>query len=252
MTAPILYCGDTDLNGAASYLAGMMTAWGLEFDYVPSHIALTDESLGTGRKLFILSDYPGAQLSAALHLALVAQVQAGAGLLMIGGWESFHGLGGDWDGTPVGEALPVRISNTDDRVNFAQSAYLSAAEPTHPILAGLPWGSLPPAIGGMNRVKAEADTKILLTARPLQVAAQGAQPWQASFGAELPALVVGEHGAGRTAAFLSDVAPHWVGGFVDWGNGRVTGQARGAGGIEVGNWYADFWRQLLSWTGRLA
>ncbi len=31
-------------------------------------------------------------------------------------------------------------------------------------------------------------------------------------------LVVGQHGRGRTAALATDVAPHWVGGLVDWGD----------------------------------
>lgn len=252
MPSPILYCGDTELTGAASYLAGLMTAWGWQFDYVPSHVPLTPETLGTGRRLFIVSDYPAAQLPTELQSGLVEQVRAGAGLLMIGGWESFHGLGGDWDGTPVGNALPIQIGTADDRVNFAQSAYLSALAPDHPTVAGLPWPSTPPAIGGMNRVTVAPGGTVVLTARPLQMSASGARAWQADFGPEFPALVVGEQDRGRTAAFLSDVAPHWVGGFVDWGDRRVTAQAAGAPGVEVGGWYADFWRQLLSWTGRLA
>lgn len=152
MSFPILYCGDTELSGAASYLAGLMTANGWSFDYVPSDRPLSEETLGTGRKLFIVSDYPAAQMPTSVQAALAEQVTAGAGLLMIGGWESFHGLGGDWDGSPVGGALPVRIGDVDDRVNFPQSAFLSAAAPDHPTIAGLPWSSTPPAIGGMNRV----------------------------------------------------------------------------------------------------
>ena len=37
MSVPILYCGDTNLEGAASYLAGLMAHCGWAFDYVPSH-----------------------------------------------------------------------------------------------------------------------------------------------------------------------------------------------------------------------
>jgi hypothetical protein len=48
----------------------------------------------------------------------------------------------------------------------------------------------------------------------------------------------------------TDVAPHWVGGFVDWGDQRVA-QAVANDGIEVGNWYARFFRNLLVWTGNL-
>ena len=62
--------------------------------------------------------------------------------------------------------------------------------------------------------------------------------------------MVGEHGRGRTAALATDVAPHWVGGLVDWGDQRVV-QDVGGGSIDVGNWYARFFRNLLVWTGRL-
>ena len=66
-----------------------------------------------------------------------------------------------------------------------------------------------------------------------------------------PLLIVGRHGAGRTAALATDVAPHWVGGFVDWGDQRIV-QEVGGGMIEVGNWYARFFRNLVAWAGRIS
>jgi hypothetical protein len=59
---------------------------------------------------------------------------------------------------------------------------------------------------------------------------------------------VGQWEKGRTAALLTDVAPHWVGPFVDWGRPRVAAQAPEANAIEVGGDYAQFFRQLLEWT----
>ena len=65
-------------------------------------------------------------------------------------------------------------------------------------------------------------------------------------------LVLGAADRGRTAALMTDLAPHWVGGFVDWGDGeRVTAQAPGSWQIEVGNLYAQFVANLLAWTGQL-
>src|SRR4051812_3081919 len=111
---PIVYLGDGSLSGPAGYLAGLMSLWKFGFDYVPSDVR-ADESLGRSlRKLFIVSDYPAKLLSTSLQKKIVEQVNAGAGLLMIGGWESFCGLGGDWAGTPVGNALPVDIETADD------------------------------------------------------------------------------------------------------------------------------------------
>jgi uncharacterized membrane protein len=63
-------------------------------------------------------------------------------------------------------------------------------------------------------------------------------------------LALGGCGDGRTAAFASDVAPHWVGGFVDWGVERITRTVAG-GEVEVGGFYAAFFANLIRWTGRL-
>ena len=254
MTSSLLYCGDTDLNGAASYLAGLMASWGWFFEYVPSHQKMTTEQIMRPRSLLILSDYPAAQFPADCQQLALQQIEQGGGLLMIGGWESFHGYGGNWDETPLGAALPVVIESQDDRMNFAQSAWLSPAR-EHPVTRQLPWLAQPPAIGGMNRVTAKPGAQTLLKAHSFAVQANGTSPapdqtWTFTPAQTFPALVVGERGLGRTAAFLSDVAPHWVGGFVDWGMPRVTGQATNGQAIEVGSDYAQFWKQLLEWTGR--
>lgn len=251
MTAEILYCGDTSLTSAASYLAGVMTHAGWEFDYLPSDVPLSRDRLGRGRRLLILSDYPAARVSAELQAEIVQQVQGGMGLLMIGGWESFHGLGGDWDATAVAPLFGLKIAAADDRQNSFSPALLhpSAATP-HPILDGLPWDAAPPFVGGWNRVELDTATELL--------SIQQFEHWRrtdtghlaADAACSQPGLTVHTVGSGRCAAFLSDVAPHWVGGFVDWGDQRVTAQAPGAEPIEVGDWYAQFWRQLLKWTGQ--
>lgn len=251
MTAPILYCGDTSLESAASYLAGLMTHFGLEFDYVPSDEKISEGLVARPHSLLILSDYPAAQFHVELQQQVVQQVQQGMGLLMIGGWESFHGFGGNWDGTPIGSTLPVEISGSDDRVNFAQPALLHPTDWTEE-LWGLPWFLCPPSVGGINRFKPKSDSQVLLSVspfRPYYNVVVKAIRWQSDSSAA--ALVTGKSGQGRTAAFATDVAPHWVGGFVDWGPSRVTAQAPGAGAIEVGSDYASFWRRLLSWTARL-
>lgn len=252
MPAAILYCGDTDLSSAAGYLAGMMTQFGWEFEYRPSEVPLTSRDEVSGRKLYIFSDYPAVNVSKELQIHIADQVAGGAGLLMIGGWESFHGFGGNWDGTPVGDLLGVSISARDDRCNsFSPAMLVPEGAADHPTVTNLPWRSSPAFVGGWNAVE-------LTTAVPLLNIRQFQECRLADDGTLLgtsprsfPGLTVNSHGAGRATAFLSDVAPHWVGGFVDWGDARFTAQAIGASAIEVGNWYACFWKQLLAWTGRL-
>ena len=252
MPPAILYCGDTDLSSAAGYLAGLMTHFGWEFEYRPSDVILTSGDVLSGRKLYIFSDYPAANVSKDLQIQIADQVAGGAGLLMIGGWESFHGCGGDWDGTPVGEILGVSISSNDDRCNSYSPAMLvpeGAAD--HPTITNLPWLPSPAFVGGWNAVELTSAVS-LLSIRQFQdcrLADDGSLLGTSP--RSFPGLTVNSHGEGRATAFLSDVAPHWVGGFVDWGDARVTAQARGAGTIEVGSWYARFWKQLLAWTGRL-
>lgn len=251
MTGSILYCGDTDLTNAAAYLAGLMTAWGWEFDYLPSNVAMTPGMLNASRSLIILSDYPASQFNEACQQQALGLVQKGCGLLMIGGWESYHGFGGNWDGTALGNVLPVEISPMDDRVNFDQSAWLL---PTgdHPITRGLPWRERPAAVGGMNRVQAKKDAAVLLNAHSFAVSAATDEKFEFEPREKFPAVVVGAYGSGRTASFLSDVAPHWVGGFVDWGLPRVNAEAKNSNAIEVGSHYATFWKQLLEWTGSMS
>ena len=69
-----------------------------------------------------------------------------------------------------------------------------------------------------------------------------------SIGDPDPLLVTGVYGQGRVCAMATDAAPHWVGGLVDWGKSRVEAQADGAEAIEVGNWYAELFANIVKWT----
>ena len=249
MANSILYLGDTHLRDAAAYLAGLLHHWGWEFEYVRSDESATSEMLAVPRALFIVSDYPSARMDVAVQRRLLEQVTAGAGLIMIGGWESFHGLGGDWDGTPIGDALPVAIATEDDRLNCDQPVLVRRVA-EHPAVNDLPWDSRPPVIGGFNRLVAKTESTVLLEARRLAAQRSGDEFVFTPLDRH-PLLVVGQFGSGRTAALATDVAPHWVGPLVDWGTPRVSAQAPGANGIEVGGDYATFFRQLLSWAGHL-
>jgi hypothetical protein len=247
----ILYAGDSSLSGAASYLAGVLTHAGLPFDYVPSARPL-GAALARGEYgLYILSDYPAARLRPADCRKIVAAVSAGAGLLMIGGWESYHGLGGDYDRCEMADVLPVRILARDDRVNSSQPVVVQKVL-DHPIVSGLPF-RLPPHVGGYNRVRAKRGAETILMGRHLVVKAGEGAGLRVATGRSSPLLVVGRFGRGRTAAFASDAAPHWVGGMVDWGAKRIQARAKGGEGVEVGNHYAEFFARLVRWTmGELA
>jgi hypothetical protein len=242
----ILYAGDSSLMGAASYLGGVLTHYGLAFDYVPSAKPLSGALARGVYGLYILSDYPASHLRPADCRRILDSVEAGAGLLMIGGWESFHGQGGDWDRSPLAAALPVHIASADDRVNSSQPVVVQKVA-DHAIVQGLPFRA-PPHVGGYNRVRAKAGAVTVLMGRHLVVKAGAMGTLRTSPGRASPLLVVGQFGRGRTAAFASDAAPHWVGGLVDWGAKRIAARAKGGDPIEVGNHYAELFARLVRWT----
>lgn len=246
MPAPILYFGDTSLTTAAAYLGGLLAKAGWIFDYVASDVSVDAPEIVDGRSLVILSDYPSARMSPSVAEAVVEAVSRGTGLVMLGGWESYHGLGGDWDRTAVARILPVEISAADDRRNCDHPVFLQPVS-DHPILRGLPWKDRPPLIGGFNQVRPKPGTEVLLEgvhvrARFTPVGLE-ATPTDRT-----PLLAVSHHGSGRVACLMTDVAPHWVGPLVDWGDARITAQAPGAGEVEVGSLYALFFTQLLEWA----
>lgn len=242
----VLYCGDTSLESAAAYLAGLLTHWNVDFDYVPSDSDLPDESIASAPGLIILSDYPAERVTESQQSRIIDLVSHGTGLLMIGGWESYHGLGGDWDSTPLADILPVAMSSTDDRVNCDCPVLVRPTVESHPVVDGLPWSSRPPLIGGFNRFTPKASARVLLESVRFSAEADD-QTFAFNMTASEPLLVTGNSGNGRTAALATDVAPHWVGPLVDWGDARVKAQAAGAEAIEVGDLYARFFQQLITW-----
>ncbi len=245
MKSNVLYLGDTAINQQASYLAGIMSYYDISFDYISSDEKFSLEKLGQDTRLIIISDYPSANFTASQIDAIVERVKGGMGILMIGGWESFTGLGGDYGKTKLSEVLPVRIKDSDDRINQSDPC-LVKKEIDHEILEGLDLENAVPVIGGFNDVEAKDGATTILSSQRFRAYHRG-NGFEFSPYKTAPLLVVGEFGLGKTAAFASDVAPHWVGPFVDWGSSRVTAQADGAEAIEVGDSYALFFKNLIQW-----
>jgi uncharacterized membrane protein len=179
---------------------------------------------------------------------------------MLGGWESYFGRLGEYHNSPLAEILPVEMSDSDDRRNYWSPVLLRPTTLDHPILADLPWETAP-GVGGFNRFDAKDGATVLLEGIRTQTT------WKKTVAADLkpddiqiefiekyPFLVVDDLGAGRVAAFASDVAPHWIGGMVDWGQERVFQELPASLGdglfVEIGAEYAKFFAQLVSWVGK--
>jgi uncharacterized membrane protein len=210
-----------DSFGTSTYVEGAdrlreaLGQAGAEVDYLPGHLvparfpgsaaelaaygAVILSDIGAN-SLLLSPDTFGRSAVAPNRLAAVEEyVRGGGGLLMIGGYLSFAGIEGKarYHGTPVETALPVTISAHDDRAERPEGVQPFMTEPGHPVLDGVPhdW----PALLGYNQLTAKPAGQVLVRcdADPL--------------------LTVGSHGAGRSAAFASDCAPHWCPpGFMAW------------------------------------
>jgi uncharacterized membrane protein len=249
MKTPVLYMGDTSLETAASYLAGVLKTFKIDFDYVSSSQKCSDSLLDKTYGAIILSDYPAANFTPAQLALLKTKVESGLGLIMLGGWGSFVGQGGDYNATILREILPVEMQKADDRVNWSGPCVVEKTS-DHAIVASLPFAAELPVVGGFNEVMAKANAVTILSARRFSVSKAGNVFTFTSQGIN-PLLVVGTCGKGRVTAFMSDVAPHWVGGLVDWGKKRVIAKASGAGEVEVGEYYAALFANIIRWTANI-
>ena len=256
------YLGDDDATRAAAYLCGVMTKYGIPFDRVDGGTRPNDDFMTKDYALYIISDYSAGLFAPEQIERIATQVRNGAGLLMLGGWESYFGRLGEYHTSVLADVLPVEMADRDDRRNDSSPVHLRPTVADHPILAGLPW-STAPGVGGFNEFRAKPTATVLLEGvrtrttwtRPV---AEFAAPLDSSevkieLLAKYPFLVVDSVGSGRVAAFASDVAPHWIGGMVDWGTPRVFQELPTTLGdglfVEIGCYYAQFFAQLVRWTG---
>lgn len=248
MDRKVLYVGDTSLDTAAAYLAGVLSFHGIVFDYLDSDTVFTDDLLNRDYALIIISDYASKQISPQQQSRLIGLVgDEGVGLLMIGGWETNVGLGGDYHTSVLADILPVQLKNVDDRVN-SYSPCMIKLEAEHFIVDGLPFKSHTPAINGYNQFTAKDGAQTLLSVQ--RYATSLDQEFIFNKMSLDPLLVVHQVGQGRVGSYAGDVAPHWAGGFVDWGDERHALQAEGAGDVEVGNWYIQFFGNIIKWLAK--
>jgi uncharacterized membrane protein len=119
----------------------------------------------------------------------------------------------------VEEALPVECLPHDDRLEIPEGFTPDILMPNHPIMHNLPaaW----PALLGANEVTTRQRADCDVVARLPQH--QGGHPL----------LVTGTWGKGRSAAWMSDIGPHWAPTeFVTWPG------------------YKLLWQNMLSWVTR--
>lgn len=221
----------TEYQEGAGYFLGCMADAGFDITYVRGHeislrfprsaqeldqfdvVVISD----IGSNSFLLPDETFLRSEKSPNrLGLVADfVKGGGGLVMIGGYLSFTGIDGKarYGMSPLADPLPVTLLPYDDRVERSEGVQIDVCEPGHPVLSGIPsdW----PQLLGYNKLMEKPGATVVARVD------------------EDPMLVVGEYGLGRTAAFASDLAPHWAPqAFLDWPH------------------YAGLWAAILTWTAQ--
>ena len=259
----VLYLGDDDATRAAAYLCGILARYEIDFDRVDGGTSPRDDFQSKDYALYILSDYAVSNFRPGDMEHIVEAVEKrGSGLLMLGGWESYFGRLGEYNDSPIADILPVVLQNKDDRRNDSSPVLLRPTTLDHPIVANLPWETAP-GVGGYNQFEPKEGAEVLLEGYRTRIswrnvlAATQSSVQQSDVQIELleklPFLVVSTALRGRVAAFASDVAPHWIGGMVDWGTPRIFQELPERLGkdlfVEIGCDYAKFFAQLVRWTG---
>lgn len=238
----ILYAGDGPLGGAANYLIGVLNHLRARWRHVPPTQTLNLRTLQVRYDAIVLSDFPCDRLPVVAQRAIAERVAHGMGLLMVGGWASFAGPSGRWRGSPIEAVLPVACRRTDDRLQFPSGALIVQTR-RHPLLRAIPFHR-PPMICGMNAVQPKTSGAVLLSARKLLHGIDGRVSLER---VAHPLLIIDRHPQRRIAALATDVAPHWCGGMVDWGDRRLRIPVQGRMQIEVGNQYVRFVSSLIRW-----
>jgi uncharacterized membrane protein len=230
----VLFLGEGSLKDSGRYLAAILKKSGIAFDHRPDGAKIPKRWRRKRYDAVILSDYRHASFTPCAREWLKGEVSRGTGLLMIGGWASFTGLVGGYAGTDIEKLLPVTCLPGDDRVQKASGSLLLPMKRKAP-------GA--PMVCGYHRARPKPGSRTTMVFRDLLY-----KKGRVHLGPPVPALVLGSYGRARTAAFLTDCAPHWAGGLVDWGRQRTSIRLGAAQTVEVGNQYLHFFHRLIRWV----
>ena len=213
----------------SNFINDALTAEGHEITHIPAHgvgyyfpktlqelqqydaVILSD----IGSNTFLLTDNVFVRGSTQNNLLVLLKdyVLEGGGLLMVGGYMSFSGIEAkaNYQNTVLGDVLPVKMYDSDDRVEKSEGVHPKIISNKHQVFKGIS-DEVWPAFLGYNKLKEKEGCDVL-----------------AVIGEDV-FIAVGEFSKGRSAVFASDCAPHWgTQEFVDW------------------KYYSTLWGNLIDW-----
>ena len=182
-----------------------------------------DQLIKTGKyDIFILGDLPAQAIGEDQITQLSEQVDAGAGLLTLGGIKAYQS--GGYQKTSLSDVLPINLDANPDITadtdrNQIEEPLLPLPAQIHPIvdLGGADinesWRNLPPLLGA-NRWSGTKNVPGVMTLLKSEN--------------QIPLLVIGEFGQGRVASVAFDSSWRW------WSSGKSELHRR-------------FWRQVMLW-----
>lgn len=230
----ILFLGE-HAGGSAEYARQSL----IHLNHTVSHVDARHDvpSIHTPFDAFIISDYPAAKLSPDITSRIIDQVKSGSRLIMVGGWASFAAMDGSFRDHSLSEYLPVSLSDRDDRQNVPQGLILSfdnsvKSLPNVPALS-----KSPPVICGYNAANPKPGARTLVWMNPIE-----SDGVSIRFSKPIPLVIKHSVANGVSIACLTDLAPHWCGGLVDWGSPDRLSLPP----IEIGALFPPFLNFLLS------
>lgn len=178
--------------------------------------------------VFIFGDLDASFVKPDQQGLIVKRVQEGGGLIMLGG---YHSLGpGGYDGTPIGNILPVRLGGRN--VGQVDENFLPLLTPeasVHPIFANIntffPTKNAEPKVAGLptldgcTRVEAAKPDALVLATHPVA-------------GNDMPVFAVHSVGKGHTAVFTGDTTRKWQ---------------QGPRALDRESPFLQFWGQTIRW-----
>ncbi len=182
-------------------------------------------------KVILLGDLDASYLNAQQQKDLDQAVRDGAGLLMIGGQNSF--APGGWDKTTLAQILPVSLEKIiPAQLNSPFIPQLTAIGSAHPIFRNIAPFFLTPEGKKTGDTVPELSGCVALGTPKAGATVLAVHPAEKVGGQPATVLAVQQYGKGRSAAFAADTTYRW----------NLTLRALGKDSP-----YNRFWGQMIRW-----